>query len=151
MHCQHILTQEIKLNTNKLIQRKYDLLNDYSSPFNILQSHLKHLNHLIWIVFSLHYNTKSWRKIKYYTFFITFHLFFIENKKDINYFSFFIKKFHKSLIHFKVRHLPFNDVIQKRCKILVYNPNISNNANDQLHNLNSQLQNVNIRKFSYVG
>jgi hypothetical protein len=85
------------------------------------------------------------KKKQYYTFFIIFHLFFIEIKKTINFF-FFIKKFHKSLIHFKVQHLPFNDVIQKICKILIYNPNISNNANDQLHNLNSQLQNVNIRE-----
>jgi len=59
IYCQHILTQEIKLKTNKLIQHKYDLLNDYSSPFNILQSHLKHLNHLICVVFFLYYNTKS--------------------------------------------------------------------------------------------
>jgi len=64
MYYQHILTQEIKLKTNKLIQHKYDWLNDYSSPFNILQLHLKHLNHLVWIVFSFHYNTKSWRKNK---------------------------------------------------------------------------------------
>jgi len=47
MYYQFILTQEVKLQTNKLIQHKYDLLNDYSSPFNILQLHLKHLNHLI--------------------------------------------------------------------------------------------------------
>jgi hypothetical protein len=62
MYCQHILAHEIKFKTNKLIQHKNDLLNDYSSPFNILQSHLKHLNHLILIVFSLHYNTKSSKK-----------------------------------------------------------------------------------------
>ncbi len=34
--------------------------------------------------------------------------------------------FHRSLINFKVQHLPFNVVMKKK----VYNPNISNNAND---------------------
>jgi hypothetical protein len=85
MYCQHILTHEIELKTNKLIQHKYDLLNDYSSPFNILELHLKHLNHLILIVFSLHYNTKSSKKIIHYTF-IMFHLFFREIKKTMIFF-----------------------------------------------------------------
>jgi hypothetical protein len=40
----------------------------------------------------------------------------------------------------KTQRLPFNDVMKKKCKIFVYNSNISNNANDQSHNLHSQLQ-----------
>ncbi len=41
---------------------------------------------------------------------------------------------------FKAQHLPFNDAVKRKCKIFVYNSNISNNVNDQLHNLHYQLQ-----------
>ncbi len=63
------LTHEMKLKTKKLLQHKYHLLKNYSSPFIILQLHLKHLYHLILILFSLHYNTKSWIKDLHITLF----------------------------------------------------------------------------------
>jgi hypothetical protein len=64
----------------------------------------------------------------------------MEIKKTLFFFGLFMKSFHKSPINLKTQHLPFNDVINFFCKIFEYNPDTWNNANDQSHNLHSQLQ-----------
>jgi hypothetical protein len=116
--CQRIWTHEIKLKTKKLLLHKYDLLNHYSSPFNILQLHLKHLNHLISVVFFFHYNTKSSKKNLHITlffklYFIYFHRHFL---KTLNFIFFAFHDIFSQIANYKAQHLPFN-VIIKKCKI----------------------------------